>query len=73
VVEGPMQSPFQGAFSASFLSPDTYRILTIASGGFFKLELFLPAEYPMCAPKVTVFQTFLKFLHFNSTSFRSAF
>jgi ubiquitin-conjugating enzyme E2 N len=31
---------------------------TVDAGGFFKLELFLPAEYPMCAPKVLFGQSF---------------
>ena len=30
----------------------TWRLRWIVSGGIFKLELFLPAEYPMVPPKV---------------------
>lgn len=30
-----------------------FLILFFLSGGVFKLELFLPEEYPMAAPKVT--------------------
>ncbi|MBA0771113.1 hypothetical protein Gotri_019634, partial [Gossypium trilobum] len=29
-------------------------------GGVFKLELFLPEEYPMAAPKVLDFESFVK-------------
>ena len=39
-------------------APVSYRALIVAeflyyAGGIFKLELFLPEEYPMAAPKVT--------------------
>ncbi|KAJ3295305.1 Ubiquitin-conjugating enzyme 13 [Rhizoclosmatium sp. JEL0117] len=40
VISGPSSSPFEGAELAS------------ESGGNFKLELFLPEEYPMAPPKV---------------------
>ena len=32
------------------------RSLQAAAGGVYKLELFLPEEYPMSAPKVRVFR-----------------
>ena len=51
VVEGPMQSPFQGVVSRTG-TPFLPRLMPFYQGGFFKLELFLPAEYPMCPPKV---------------------
>jgi ubiquitin-protein ligase len=31
-----------------------FLLLLHGSGGVFKLELFLPEEYPMAAPKVTI-------------------
>ena len=51
MTQGPSQSPYEGrhphwAFYAS-IDTDTYVI-----GGTFKLELFLPDDYPMTPPKV---------------------
>jgi ubiquitin-conjugating enzyme E2 N len=54
VISGPSQSPFEGkrdAFChptslADSANPDS------RPGGSFKLELFLPEEYPMAPPKV---------------------
>jgi ubiquitin-conjugating enzyme E2 N len=41
-INGPESSPYEGSLL----------IITINSGGVFKLELFLPEEYPMVAPKI---------------------
>ena len=59
VISGPSQSPFEGEINES---QDNHHILTERSdvllsfcwlaGGAFKLELFLPEEYPMAPPKV---------------------
>ncbi|CAK7327678.1 unnamed protein product [Dovyalis caffra] len=40
MILGPTQSPYEGTF------------VQLLIGGVFKLELFLPEEYPMAAPKV---------------------
>jgi ubiquitin-conjugating enzyme E2 N len=47
-IAGPSQSPFEGM---SFLTifPFFFYLFT---GGVFRLELFLPDEYPMAPPKV---------------------
>ena len=55
VVEGPVQSPFQGAsdlYTSARCAFAEFFFIQNDLGGFFKLELFLPAEYPMCPPKV---------------------
>ena len=55
---GPSQSPYEGAFTrylcaASLACSHVCCVLTADSaGGVYKLELFLPEEYPMSAPKV---------------------
>ena len=41
-MSGPAQSPFEGACSTELTS----------LGGSFKLELFLPEDYPMAPPRV---------------------
>jgi ubiquitin-conjugating enzyme E2 N len=48
-IDGPSQSPYEGmcAYAAIF---DSW--LTSLIGGVFKLELFLPDDYPMTPPKV---------------------
>lgn len=61
VISGPSQSPFEGekrergmrmlkevSRSTDCFAFHSYRYL----GGSFKLELFLPEEYPMAPPKV---------------------
>lgn len=49
-IQGPDGSPFQSRCSCSWLgSRQTRRFVT---DGVFKLELFLPEEYPMAPPKV---------------------
>ena len=49
-IAGPQQSPFEGA---SLPRSHWLRLtLTTTPGGTFKLELFLPDEYPMAPPKV---------------------
>ena len=48
-IQGPDGSPFQSMpviFIMGFLPPDA------RTDGVFKLELFLPEEYPMAPPKV---------------------
>lgn len=59
VISGPSQSPFEGKLIAQpdltvFLGHSFSRsfCLYTPSGGVFRLELFLPEEYPMSAPKV---------------------
>ncbi|KAJ6298178.1 hypothetical protein OIU76_019338 [Salix suchowensis] len=47
MILGPTQSPYEGL--GSWRSPSTS---SCGVGGVFKLELFLPEEYPMAAPKV---------------------
>lgn len=48
-IDGPSQSPYEGMFAGiAALNP----WLTIPIGGVFKLELFLPDDYPMTPPKV---------------------
>jgi ubiquitin-conjugating enzyme E2 N len=48
-IDGPSQSPYEGMFShMEVLRP----LLTSLIGGVFKLELFLPDDYPMTPPKV---------------------
>jgi ubiquitin-conjugating enzyme E2 N len=60
VISGPESSPFEGQScrrpSSSFFSHSPGERLTsrhfVDAGGHFKLELFLPEEYPMAPPKV---------------------
>jgi ubiquitin-conjugating enzyme E2 N len=47
-IHGPSQSPYEGK-GRMFLGRD---ILLTLSGGVFKLELFLPDDYPMTPPKI---------------------
>ncbi|XP_072583043.1 ubiquitin-conjugating enzyme E2 N-like [Vulpes vulpes] len=46
VIAGPQDSPFEGGTFIYLF------IFLFFEGGTFKLELFLPEEYPMAAPKV---------------------
>ena len=48
-IEGPDGSPFQREPVVLF---SVFTPLTSDEGGIFKLELFLPEEYPMAPPKV---------------------
>ncbi len=48
-IQGPDGSPFQ---SASGLLLSIYLLNGTCVDGVFKLELFLPEEYPMAPPKV---------------------
>lgn len=50
-IDGPSQSPYEGTISEPQPPPTSHRRLTRA-GGTFKLELFLPDDYPMTPPKV---------------------
>lgn len=46
-INGPESSPYEGDYT-SFEK----MIVVDVIGGVFKLELFLPEEYPMVAPKI---------------------
>ncbi|KEH38621.1 ubiquitin-conjugating enzyme [Medicago truncatula] len=46
MILGPTQSPYEGSDDTNNL------VLHLEMWGVFKLELFLPEEYPMAAPKV---------------------
>jgi ubiquitin-conjugating enzyme E2 N len=48
-IDGPSQSPYEGTCDAR-AALDFW--LTNTTGGVFKLELFLPDDYPMTPPKV---------------------
>jgi ubiquitin-conjugating enzyme E2 N len=48
-IDGPSQSPYEGMFARVAIF-GTW--LTSSIGGVFKLELFLPDDYPMTPPKV---------------------
>jgi ubiquitin-conjugating enzyme E2 N len=50
IILGPSQSPYDGTLRVAPAEPGT--LTCSAPGGLFKLELFLPDEYPMSAPKV---------------------
>lgn len=47
-IHGPSQSPYEGTTSLQSRLP----LLIISTGGIFKLELFLPDDYPMTPPKI---------------------
>jgi ubiquitin-conjugating enzyme E2 N len=48
-IDGPSQSPYEGMFACAAIFEFW---LTGFIGGVFKLELFLPDDYPMTPPKV---------------------
>jgi ubiquitin-conjugating enzyme E2 N len=48
-IDGPSQSPYEGMFAHMAIFKAR---LTGFIGGVFKLELFLPDDYPMTPPKV---------------------
>jgi len=48
-IDGPSQSPYEGMFAHAVIFESW---LTSLLGGVFKLELFLPDDYPMTPPKV---------------------
>lgn len=50
-IDGPSQSPYEGRSPCSGAcgTPDSGSRI---AGGCFKLELFLPDDYPMTPPKV---------------------
>ena len=61
LIFGPTSSPYEGMAGPRFhllswlamacqSSPDSH--VRYLAGGIFKLELFLPEDYPMAAPKV---------------------
>lgn len=58
VIEGPSGSPFEGEAASeewqrsARLSSGLMVVRVGGTGGKFKLELFLPGEYPMTPPKV---------------------
>ena len=52
-----MNEKFQGAILLVIVnvvngSNGTMSVITSSAGGLFRLELFLPADYPMAPPKV---------------------
>ncbi len=49
-IHGPQQSPYEGWPASPH--PPGVRVLTRRAGGIFKLELFLPDDYPMTPPKI---------------------
>jgi ubiquitin-conjugating enzyme E2 N len=57
VIEGPSGSPFEGVSTSRVAKkrPMSLGLMVVrvdGTGGKFKLELFLPGEYPMTPPKV---------------------
>src|SRR6202044_3169886 len=48
-IHGPSQSPYEGVSYKTSLGGPT---IDHAIGGIFKLELFLPDDYPMTPPKI---------------------
>ena len=48
-IHGPSQSPYEGVSYKTSLGGTT---IDHAIGGIFKLELFLPDDYPMTPPKI---------------------
>jgi ubiquitin-conjugating enzyme E2 N len=48
-IHGPSQSPYEGVSYQTSLGGPT---IDHAIGGIFKLELFLPDDYPMTPPKI---------------------
>ena len=51
LISGPTESPYDGAVPAP-PPPRAPRADPTSAGGIFKLELFLPEDYPMAPPKV---------------------
>lgn len=49
-IHGPSQSPYEGTLQS--MDRDMKACLTRFTGGIFKLELFLPEDYPMTPPKI---------------------
>lgn len=50
LIDGPGQSPYEGTASSYYAF--TTSLLRKYTGGKFKLELFLPDDYPMTPPKI---------------------
>ena len=50
-VHGPSQSPYEGWF-ATCCQLGNFVLILLQTGGVFKLELFLPDDYPMTPPKI---------------------
>lgn len=48
-IHGPAQSPYEGEEHNASLF---WQITDISVGGIFRLELFLPDDYPMTPPKI---------------------
>ena len=51
-VEGPSQSPYEGSLTPMLAVDTSCGVIIISVGGIFKLELFLPDDYPMTPPKI---------------------
>ncbi|RYY87875.1 hypothetical protein EON63_03310 [archaeon] len=52
-IAGPIDSPYQGKQPRQgFCESSNHYMCIFYIGGLFRLELFLPAEYPMGPPKV---------------------
>jgi hypothetical protein len=58
MILGPSQSPYEGAHAvrvshahSPLVCVQVFGLNTPCAGGVYKLELFLPDEYPMSAPK----------------------
>ena len=51
-IQGPEGSPFEGASLVPIHMDNMSSNDPAGAGGVFKLELFLPEEYPMAPPKV---------------------
>ena len=58
IILGPESSPYEGlhprllGFAHVCMLSSACSLSLLLAGGLFKLELFLPEDYPMAAPKV---------------------
>jgi ubiquitin-conjugating enzyme E2 N len=53
-IAGPSETPYDGKMTSKLFIGCRYIIIFESNvvGGLFRLELFLPADYPMAPPKV---------------------
>lgn len=51
-IQGPEGSPFEGMCSCFRSNDQSLTVPSVFAGGIFRLELFLPENYPMEPPKV---------------------